>query len=170
GLLEGFQLWINLPGSHKMSAPAYQEHDASNIPVESRDGAEIRVVAGETSGGTRGPVLQPLTDPLYLDVSLQAQAAFSEPVAAGHSAFVYVIGGEVGLAAENDGETVVGRDQLAVLGPGDALDLHAGDEPARFLLIAGKPLGEPVVRGGPFVMNTREELMQAFSDYQSGNF
>jgi hypothetical protein len=115
-------------------------------------------------------VLQPLTDPLYLDVSLQAQAAFSEPVAAGHSAFVYVIGGEVGLAAENDGETVVGRDQLAVLGPGDALDLHAGDEPARFLLIAGKPLGEPVVRGGPFVMNTREELMQAFSDYQSGNF
>jgi redox-sensitive bicupin YhaK (pirin superfamily) len=170
GLLEGFQLWINLPASHKMSAPGYQEHDAAHIPVESREGAEIRVITGVTSAGTRGPVSQPLTDPLYLDVTLEAQAEFSEPVSEGHNAFVYVISGELSLGAENGGEVSLGRDQLAVLGAGESLDLRAGDTPARFLLVAGKPLGEPVVRGGPFVMNTRAELMQAFEDYQSGRF
>jgi len=138
--------------------------------VKSREGAEIRVISGETSRRTRGPVIQPLTDPLYLDVSLQAQVDFDEPVEAGHSAFIYVGGGDVRLAAEDGGEVVIGRDQLAVLGPGDAPQLRAGDQPARFLLIAGKPLGESVWRGGPFVMNTREELTQAFADYQSGNF
>jgi hypothetical protein len=170
GLLEGFQLWINLPAAHKMSEPGYQEHDAERIPVESRQGAEIRVIAGETSAATRGPVSQPLTDPLYLDVTLQPGAAFSEPVSADHNAFVYAISGEISLAAESGEDLRLGRDQLAVLGAGDSLQLRAGDTAARFLLVAGKPLGEPVARGGPFVMNTRAELMQAFADYQNGKF
>ena len=170
GLLEGFQLWINLPASHKMSEPGYQEHDAAHIPVESREGTEIRVIAGETSAGTRGPVRQPLTDPLYLDVTLQPETGFSEPVSDSHNAFVYAISGELSLTAENGETLLLGRDQLAVLGAGNSLQLRAGDSTARFLLVAGKPLEEPVVRGGPFVMNTRAELMQAFEDYQSGKF
>jgi redox-sensitive bicupin YhaK (pirin superfamily) len=170
GLLEGFQLWINLPASHKMSEPGYQEHGAANIPVETRQGTEIRVIAGETSAGTRGPVRQPLTDPLYLDVTLQPGTDFSEPVNESHNAFVYAIVGEISLTAESGDALRLGRDQLAVLGAGDSLQLRAGDSTTRFLLVAGKPLGEPVARGGPFVMNTRAELMQAFEDYQSGKF
>ncbi|HEY5739425.1 MAG TPA: pirin family protein [Gammaproteobacteria bacterium] len=170
GLLEGFQLWINLPGAHKMSAPTYQEHGADEIPHESRPGAIIKVIAGQTSAGTCGPVSQPLTNPLYLDVTLEASADFSEPVDAGHNAFVYVINGELELDAAAGGAARVGRDQLAVLGPGDSLVVSATHSAARFLLVAGKPLGEPVARGGPFVMNTQEELMQAFADYQTGKF
>jgi len=170
GLLEGFQLWINLPGSEKMTAPAYQEHDAARIPTESRDGASIKVICGETSLGTRGPVSQPLTDPLYLDVSLDPGVEFIEKIATGHNAFVYAISGRIMLDDDGGAQLSLGRDRLAVLGPGDSVRLQAGDEAARFLLIAGKPLHEPVARAGPFVMNTDSELRQAFLDYQSGNF
>ena len=170
GRLEGFQLWVNLPASHKMTEPAYQEHDASNIPMESRPGASIRVITGKTSQGTVGPVSQPLTEPLYLDVSLDADTAFSEIVPEHHNAFVYVIEGSVTLESEQ-GETVsVTRDQLAILAEGSAIDLESQEQAARFLLIAGKPLGEPIARSGPFVMNNQAELKQAYLDYQSGNF
>ena len=97
GMLEGFQLWINLPSSHKMTAPAYQEFDATQIPLETRPGARIRVLAGSTSQDTRGPVTQPLTDPLYLDVELDAQTRFEETLPDGHNAFLFVIGGELKL-------------------------------------------------------------------------
>ena len=170
GLLEGFQLWINLPGSAKMSAPGYQEFGETQIPVESRQGATLRVICGETSAGTRGPVSQPLTDPLYVDVTLDAATRFSETVPRGHNVFVYVIDGSVRIAAEQGAEAEIVRDQLALLGDGDAVSLQAGSETARFLLVAGKPLGEPVARAGPFVMNTQAELMQAFADYQGGRF
>jgi len=170
GLLEGFQLWINLPGKQKMTAPAYQEHDAARIPTESRDGATVRVICGETSLGIHGPINQPLTDPLYLDVSLDPGVEFAETVTAGHNAFVYAISGQVSLDDDSGAQLSLGRDQLAVLGPGDSVRLQAGDEAARFLLIAGKPLLEPIARAGPFVMNTDSELRQAFHDYQSGNF
>ena len=170
GLLEGFQLWINLPASHKMTAPAYQEHDRAEIPSETRDGAEIRVITGQTSQGTVGPVSQPLTDPLYLDVTLQAETWFSEPVSAGHSTIVYVIRGSLELEAV-DGQTCrIERDQLGVLDDGGRVELLASEATTRFLLIAGKPLNEPIARGGPFVMNTADEVRQAFLDYQSGNF
>lgn len=165
GNLEGFQLWINLPASHKMTEPAYQEHDAANIPLEQRPGTEIRVITGRTSQGTEGPVTQPLTNPLYLDITLDADTKFSESLPEAHNAFVYVVKGSLSL----DSKTLE-RDQLAVLSKGDLLNLKSSSDGARFLLVAGKPLGEPVVRGGPFVMNTREELQQAFADYQSGRF
>ncbi len=165
GLLEGFQLWINLPASHKMSVPAYQEHGADKIPLEERAGSKVRVITGVTSLGTKGPVIQPLTSPLYLDVSLDANTQFSETLTATHNAFVYVMKGSLEL----DSTTLV-RDQLAVLTKGDIVKLYSTRNAARFLLLAGKPLGEPVQRAGPFVMNTREELNQAYQDYQSGNF
>jgi redox-sensitive bicupin YhaK (pirin superfamily) len=170
GMLEGFQLWINLPSSHKMTAPAYQEHDAAHIPLESRPGTAIKVISGKTSQGTVGPVNQPLTDPLYLDVSLQSDTEFDEDIAAGHNAFIYVIGGEVEIEDASAKQLSLGRDQLAVLTQGDTVTLRSGNQAARFLLVAGKPLNEPVARGGPFVMNTEAEIRQAFSDYQRGNF
>jgi redox-sensitive bicupin YhaK (pirin superfamily) len=170
GMLEGFQLWINLPGSHKMTTPAYQEYDAAHIPTESRNGTAIKVISGKTSQGTTGPVSQPLTDPLYVDVSLQPDTDFDEDIAPGHNAFIYVIDGEVKLEDTEATQLRLTRDQLAVLSQGDTVALRSGDQAARFLLVAGKPLNEPVARGGPFVMNTDAEIRQAFSDYQSGNF
>ena len=170
GMLEGFQLWINLPGSHKMTTPSYQEHDAAHIPTESRNDTMIKVISGKTSQGTSGPVSQPLTDPLYLDVSLQSDTAFLEDIAADHNAFIYVIDGEVMLEDSDTTQLSLGRDQLAVLGQGDGIALRSGNQATRFLLVSGKPLNEPVARGGPFMMNTEAEIRQAFSDYQSGNF
>jgi hypothetical protein len=170
GLLEGFQLWINLPSSHKMTTPSYQEHDSVHIPTESRNDTVIKVISGKTSQGTSGPVSQPLTDPLYLDVSLQPDTAFNENITADHNAFIYVIDGEVMLDDADAKRLSLGRDQLAVLGQGDAIALQSGSRAARFLLVSGKPLNEPVARGGPFVMNTEAEIRQAFSDYQRGNF
>ena len=139
GMLEGFQLWINLPGSYKMTAPRYQEHDAAHIPTESRNDTVVKVISGETSQGTVGPVTQPLTDPLYLDISLQPDTEFREDIIAGHNAFIYVIDGEVKLEDADATQLSLGRDQLAVLGPGDAIALCSGDQATRFLLVDGKP-------------------------------
>ena len=170
GRLEGFQLWINLPASHKMTQPAYQEYTVDKIPRETRTGTSIRVRTGETSQGNVGPVTQPLTEPLYLDVSLEANTAFAESIPGQHNAFVYVIQGSVRLENEQGEKTSVTRDQLAILSQGTAIELESQEEPARFLLIAGKPIGEPIARSGPFVMNSQEELQQAYMDYQSGKF
>jgi redox-sensitive bicupin YhaK (pirin superfamily) len=170
GRLEGFQLWVNLPAAHKMTEPYYQEHDASSIPTETRPGTRIKVITGETSTGTTGPITQPLTDPLYLDVSLEENTEFDEPLPADHNAFVYLIEGSVSLETETGEPEIVRRDQLAILGEGDRVRLKSQDVNARFLLIAGKPIGEPIARGGPFVMNTQAELKQAVLDYQNGEF
>ncbi len=170
GLLEGFQLWINLPAAHKMTAPAYQEHADAQIPLESRAGTRVRVISGTTSLGTTGPVIQPLTEPLYLDVSLAADSEFDESLAADHNAFIYVITGEISLEASDGSAVNLGRDQLAVLSKGERVQLQGGGQASRFLLVAGKPLNESIARAGPFVMNTEAELRQAFSDYQRGEF
>jgi hypothetical protein len=169
GLLEGFQLWVNLPAAHKMDQPGYQEYPADQIPLESRErGVEVRVIAGVTSQGTRGPVVQPLTEPLYLDVRVPIGGEFAERLPESHNAFVYVIQGPV-TAPDADGRVVhLGRDDLGVLTGGDVVRLEAGNEATRFLVVAGRPLNEPVARGGPFVMNTRAEIQQAFEDYSQG--
>jgi redox-sensitive bicupin YhaK (pirin superfamily) len=171
GLLEGFQLWVNLPAAHKMDHPGYQEYPAQQIPVETREGGiEVRVITGVTSQGTRGPVEQPLTEPLYLDVRVPAGGQFTEWLPAAHNAFVYVIQGPV-MARDADGRLVqLGRDDLGVLARGDIVRVETGKEAARILVVAGKPLNEPVARGGPFVMNTRAEVQQAFEDYDQGRF
>ena len=169
GLLEGFQLWINLPARHKLDAPAYQELASGQIPFERREaGGRVRVIAGTTGQGTVGPVHQPLTDPLYLDVQLAAGQAFSEDTPEAHNAFVYVVQGRVELPAADGGRVALQRDQLAVLQQGSAVEVRAPDAAARFLLVAGRPLREPVARGGPFVMNTQAEIRQAYEDYQAG--
>ena len=171
GMLEGFQLWINLPANHKMDKAVYQEHSAEHIPVESREGGiEVRVITGMTSKGTKGPVVQPLTDPLYLDVRVPAGQYYFEELPESHNAFFYVIHGSVSVENE-DGKTLwLDRDDLGVLNYGDVVKLQAGQEDARFLVVAGKPLREPVARGGPFVMNTKAEIQQAFEDYKQGEF
>ncbi|WP_431862425.1 pirin family protein [Azospirillum sp.] len=164
GLMKGFQLWINLPGARKMSEPGYQEFNAARIPVERRDGgAAVRVIAGGTAQGTAGPVRAEATDARYFDVELAPGGRFAEPLPADHTAVLVVYEG--GLAApEADAVRVV------VLGGGERVEATAGPQGARFLLIAGRPLNEPVAWGGPFVMNTREEVMQAFRDFEEGKF
>jgi len=171
GMLEGFQLWINLPANHKMDKAAYQEYSAEHIPLESREGGiEVRVITGVTSKGTKGPVVQPLTDPLYLDVRVPAGQYYFEELPESHNAFFYVIHGSVSVENE-DGKTLwLDRDDLGVLNDGEVVKLQAGQEDARFLVVAGKPLREPVARGGPFVMNTKAEIQQAFEDYKQGGF
>jgi|TARA_B110000977_G_C11053255_1_gene483106 redox-sensitive bicupin YhaK (pirin superfamily) len=168
GLLEGFQLWINLPKSHKMTSPQYQEYDNDSIPTEDRNNASIKVISGKTSHGTQGPVEQPLTAPLYFDIQLEANTTLTETLPHEHNAFVYVIKGEVTLLDEKNEIVSIKRDQLAILTKGESLTLTANDQSTQFLLIAGKPLNEPIARGGPFVMNTQDEIQQAFSDYQNG--
>jgi redox-sensitive bicupin YhaK (pirin superfamily) len=162
GLMRGFQLWINLPASEKMSDPAYQEFPTAAIPEVSLNGGRVRVLAGEFDG-TRGVISDPSTDVLYLDVALPADAPFSLPLDASHNAFVYVFEGSARLAGDS-----LAKHTLAVLGSGDAVDITAGADGARFILVAGRPIGEPVVQYGPFVMNSREEIEQAFADYRDG--
>ncbi len=168
GLLEGFQLWINLPASHKLTPPRYQEHARDRIAEETREGIRVRVIAGTTDRGTRGPVAQPLTDPLYLDVDLEPIVRFEESIDPGHNAFVYVIEGSLTLADEAGADLILQRGQLGILGNGETLELMSGEAGAHFLLVAGRPLNEPVARGGPFVMNTDAEVRQAFADYRDG--
>ena len=164
GLLQGFQLWVNLPAAAKWVAPAYQEFKAEQIPVETRVGATVTVIAGTTARGLRGAVYQPLTDPRYFDIRLAPGALFEEAIPDGYNAFVYVIAGAVQVA---DGLTLATR-ELGVLTQHGPVRLMAGSEMARLLLVSGRPLGEPVARGGPFVMNSEAEVRQAFDDYRAG--
>ena len=166
GLMRGFQLWVNLPAADKMSAPRYQDIAPEKIPaVEPAQGVRVRVVAGELFGA-RGPVSGVATEPVYLDVALQSGAQVEIPIPATHNAFAYLFEGE-GVQVGND---ELARSELGVLSPGDSLRLTAGDKPARVLVVAGKPLNEPVAKYGPFVMNTPEQIVQAMQDYQAGRF
>ncbi|NKB77173.1 MAG: quercetin 2,3-dioxygenase [Gammaproteobacteria bacterium] len=172
GLLHGFQLWVNLPATEKMSEPHYREYDASEIPIEKREaGAEVRVITGTTEQGTKGPVTDVITTPLYLDVRLMKSSRFTETIPVTHNAFVYVVKGVVAVIGEQlEVEEKVSAGFLGVLGDGNRVELVGLEDETQLLLIAGCRLGEPVARGGPFVMNTRAELTQAVRDYQSGQF
>ena len=163
GLMRGFQLWVNLPANEKMGEPRYQEFDASRIPeVAPAPGVAVKVIAGRV-GDVAGPVQQPATDPLYLDVALAAGAVFEQPVPPGHNAFAYVYEGA--LADAGKGELLA-----FAADEGDGVRLQCGDAASRAILVAGRPLGEPVARYGPFVMNTQAEIMQAVQDFQAGRF
>jgi redox-sensitive bicupin YhaK (pirin superfamily) len=167
GLMWGFQLWVNLPGADKMTAPRYQDIQADGVPeVELGAGARARVLVG-TVGGVAGPVTDVATEPVYFDLHLDAGASYAAVLPASHNVFAYVYAGEakVGAAA-----TLIGRGELALTTPGATLPVTAGPEGARLIVVGGRPLNEPVARYGPFVMNTVDELKQAFEDYQAGRF
>ena len=163
GRMEGFQLWLNLPGKDKMCAPWYRDFAAADLPGFITDsGIGVTVIAGE-SHGIIGAVTRQVTEPLYLDLSLPAGTRFTQRLAADHNAFVYVYRGEIAIAGQS-----VPSQRMAILNNGsDGVLIEAHDE-ARALLIAGRPLGEPIAQYGPFVMNTEQEIYQALKDYREG--
>jgi hypothetical protein len=170
GRMRGFQLWLNLPANEKMKPAAYRDIPSRDIPtVRLAGGGDARVIAGTLSQAgavTRGPVNgggELSTDPLYVDVHLPPDAAFAAPVAAGHNAFLYAYDGSATVA----GKALPNR-AAGLLSDGDSVTVRAGKDGARFLLLAARPLREPIVQYGPFVMNTREEIEQAMQDYQTG--
>ncbi|NEO98609.1 MAG: pirin family protein [Symploca sp. SIO2E9] len=172
GLLSAFQLWVNLPAAQKMRQPQYQEFSAAQIPVEyGLDGSEVRVIAGETSTGTIGPIKNVPTEPIYFDVAVRPRGSFVEALPPTHNSFISVYEGSVVISGGSFGrDKVVEAGTLAVLGAGNHVHVTSKDTGAKFLLIAGKPLNEPIAHGGPFVMNTRAEVMQAFQDFWAGRF
>ncbi len=167
GLMRGFQLWVNLPASDKMTEPRYQDIAASNIPeIELDDGVRVRVLSGQF-GDVAGPVAGVAVKPSYFDIELPPNTAVTPELPEDHTAFLYVFEGDatVGESAER-----VQQHELAVLDEGTEVSLLGGDDGARMILVAGRPIGEPVARYGPFVMNTPEELQQAFADFSAGRF
>lgn len=169
GLMHGFQLWINLPAREKMTEPGYRDVPAELVPhVTTNEGVSIRIMAG-SAAGKEGAIRREASEPLFLDLDMPAGSACEVPIPAGHNAFLYAYEGRVEVGTR--GEPVRAR-QLAVLtnspdAGGVRLQASGG---ARLLLVAGRPLNEPIVQWGPFVMNTREEVEQAMHDFRSGNF
>jgi redox-sensitive bicupin YhaK (pirin superfamily) len=167
GRMEGFQLWLNLAAKDKMRAPWYRDIQSAEIPeLTTADGVKVRVIAGH-SHGIDGAMQREVTEPLYLDLEIPAGVVFAEALPASHNAFVYVYRGELDI-----GGARVPVQRMAILktnADSDGIVLRAA-VPTRALLIAGKPLGEPIAQHGPFVMNTNDEIFQAVRDYQSGKF
>jgi quercetin 2,3-dioxygenase len=174
GRMRGFQLWLNLPAHEKMTAPKYQEFGPERIPVATpAPGVTVKVIAGRVDG-TTGPISQPATDPTYLDIALEPGADFTQSLPVEYAAFLYVFEGSLEIGGSREG-SVLRTHELGVLGEGSNIHLKgvsAGSDGkvARAILVAGRPLREPVAKHGPFVMNTREELQQAFEDFQRGRF
>ena len=167
GLLQGFQLWVNLPAKEKMRAPFYQEFPADKIAVEYLDnGAEIRVISGSTNNGTTGPVINHCVDPIYMDVYLPEGKVFEQAIGVSDNTFIFVIKGELSVGNLT---RKIGHHQMGVLYGGDQVIVSANEE-SKFLLVSARPLNEPVARGGPFVMNTKAEILQAFEDFKQGKF
>lgn len=164
--MAGFQLWVNLAAKDKLTAPAYRDVPPADVPVYTLDdGVSVRVIAGSSHGVT-GAVTRPTTEPLYLDIALPAGTVFEQAVPAGHNAFIYVHGG----AVEVEG-TRVDSERMAILTndvAADGVRIRALDAAANVLLIAGRPLNEPIAQYGPFVMNTAQEIHQAMADFQRG--
>ncbi|MDX1802769.1 MAG: pirin family protein [Alcanivorax sp.] len=167
GLLRGFQLWINLPAAEKLKPAGYLDISDSEIPrLDLATGGQVKAIAGEVTLGNTvltAPVKGGSTDPLYLDVVLRPDEALTVPLTSGYNAFLYLFEGQLQVG----GETLK-SDHLATLSDGDSIALQAGDQGARLLLVAGKPIGEPIAQYGPFVMNTQDEINQALQDYRDG--
>ncbi len=164
GRMRGFQLWLNLPAKEKMKPAAYRDIPANSIPVVALDKGTVKVIAG-TFNGKAGAVHGGSTDPHYWDLHLEPGAVFEAPLPAGHNAFLYAYEGE---AAVGEDKKSLAHRAAGLLSDGDSVRIEAGEQGARVLLLAGKPIREPVVQYGPFVMNTREEIEQAIADYQTG--
>jgi redox-sensitive bicupin YhaK (pirin superfamily) len=166
GLMEGFQLWLNLPARNKMVAPSYRDIPSASIPeYAGEEGVLVRIIAG-SSHGVAGAVQRPDTEPLFLDLHLPAGKHFVQPIAAAHNALTYTYRGRVTIAG-----TTVGDRRMAILANNGAATVRIdAEKDSRLLIIAGQALGEPIAQRGPFVMNTAEQLHQAMRDYQAGKF
>ena len=168
GLLAGFQLWVNLPSKDKMCEPKYQEFVAQDVTLEQRDdGTQLRIVAGVTDEGSIGPVLRHDIEPTFMDITLAPGSEFKQQIKAGDTAFIYVIEGHVLVGHQ---ESLLPAKRLGVLDDGDHVSLTAAPHGARLLLVAATPINESVARGGPFVMNTRDEILQAYDDFRNNRF
>lgn len=169
--IEGFQLWVNLPATLKMTRPRYQDIRSSEIPeIKREDGVRIRVITG-TVDGVSGPVTDIAADPIYLDVLIPAHTSFSQPVDPEHAVFAYVFEGQARFAGgDYENGPLIAHPRLVVFGEGDAVNVVAAEDSVRFLLVSGKPLREPIARYGPFVMNTEEEIEQTLSELRQGTF
>lgn len=166
GKMEGFQLWVNLPAKLKMTKPRYQEVPAASIPEFSgEDGVTVKVIAGQV-GDVQGAVKEIAADPSYLDVRVPSGVTFKHSIPNGHTAFAYLFEGW----AEFDSTTEVKAPRMVIFEEDGEVEVTAGENGVRFLLISGKPLGEPVARYGPFVMNTEAEIEQALIDLRRGTF
>ncbi len=185
GRMYGFQLWANLPASRKMMEPRYRDVKNAQIPeITLAQDVKVKIICGQVDG-TKGPVQDIVTDPEYLEVSMPAGAEFQHPIPRGHTAFAYVIAGEGYFDPERDPfahevigsnyfdferRCVCGNRTIVQYGDGDEVVVSAIAKPVRFLLVSGRPIGEPVAWYGPIVMNTQEELQLAFKEYQEGTF
>jgi len=170
GRMRGFQLWINLPAAEKMKPAGYKDIPAADIPVIEIDGGKVKVIAGNfvtDNGEVVGPIQGLTTAPVFYDVELTAGKTFETPLPATHNAFVYSYQGSVSIGVNSE-QNPLSAQSAGVLSAGDSVRITANAEPVRFILLAGKPLNEPVVQHGPFVMNTREEIEQAIRDYKNG--
>jgi hypothetical protein len=167
GRLEGFQLWVNLPASQKMREARYRGVTSDEIPaVTTADGSVVRVIAGEVDG-VKGPVGDIVVEPEYLDVTVPCRRTFVHRTTPDHTVFAYVIAGRGRFEPEGEG---AGNHTVILFGEGDEVEVTAGDDGVRFLLVSGKPLGEPIAWSGPIVMNTQQELRDAFRQYADGTF
>jgi redox-sensitive bicupin YhaK (pirin superfamily) len=162
GLMRGFQLWINLPAKDKMSSPAYQEYSPEALPVVETNGAHVRVLLGEYQG-VAGPIKDPLTQVEYYDIAINGGQTFEHAIRCDLNSFIYLYEGTVHINGQ-----AISTHSLVVLGEGEQVEITAGAQNARFILVAGKPIGEPIVQYGPFVMNTQTEIHQAMADYRDG--
>jgi redox-sensitive bicupin YhaK (pirin superfamily) len=168
GHMGGFQLWANLPASHKMTEPRYCGIESAEIPAENQDGAHVRVICG-TAGSSTGPVRDIVIEPEYLDVTLEPGAAWTHPTALGHTVFAYLFEGDARFGTTSEA-VAAGNGTTVLLGEGELVSADAGSSGARFLLVSGKPLGEPIAWRGPIVMNTREELDVAWRELADDTF
>ncbi len=165
GLMSGFQLWVNLPAAEKMKPAAYQEYGEAGVPADEREGVTAKIIAGRTSAGVEGPVTGVTVEPFYAELRMAPGAVFEEAISDEKTAFAAVHSGSVETGGMRLSEAMLG-----VYGAGKTLRLTAGPDGARVMLAAAKPIGEPIVWGGPFVMTTQGEVRQAMLDYQQGRF
>ncbi len=165
GLMRGFQLWINLPAANKMDTPEYQEYDASAFPVIETEDYQVKVIIGKFAD-TKAPIMDNITDVSYIDVQLKPGKSFTQTLSTEYRSFLYVFEGKGQLKSQN-----VPTHTFAALGANDnPFEFTAGEQGARFIFVSGKPINEPIVQYGPFVMNTRDEIDQAMQDFQASNF